>query len=244
MASRRRLARAPIQEALIDIQFPATDMTLLNKAAADLVQAEGAKVEDLFETQLQLKITGQGQHETRQSGGPGGKRIEFTSRTQVLQLKRSSFTFSQLPQYDSWEAMSGKALELWKAYRQVVKPQLLRRVAVRYINRLSVPVSCDFDDYLTAGPKIPAALPQAVLEFFSRTSCPRDPDVVIVTQSTDRMSQDGKLLDVLLDIDVYRQVELLPDDHEALCSVLERLRDIKNDVFFEHLTEKAAEMYE
>ena len=117
------------------------------------------------------------------------------------------------------------------------------RIAVRYINRLALPLPCDFDEYLTAGPKIPQALPQHVLEFFSRTSCPRDPDIAIVTQGSDGTRRDGNRLDLLLDIDVFHLIEMPAVDESALFGVLNRLREIKNEVFFGSLTERCLESY-
>jgi uncharacterized protein (TIGR04255 family) len=66
--------------------------------------------------------------------------------------------------------------------------------------------------------------------------------LVIVTQALER-SVDPDHVVVLLDVDAYRDVEIEPHD-DRVQSILGRLRDLKNRVFFGSITERTAEMYE
>jgi len=129
-----------------------------------------------------------------------------------------------------------------------VKPQEVNRVAVRYINEMELPLPlADFKEYLSAPPEVPAGLPQTLSGFFQR--------VVMADTVKDRMAavsqafegvqatETADKITVFLDIDAFSQVSMSADSQEVW-DKLDELREFKNNIFFEHLTDKTLELFE
>jgi len=168
----------------------------------------------------------------------------YKSEGAVAQFRTDGFTFSKLEPYTTWEQVFGEAQRLWKIYLQVARPRETKRLAVRYINRLRVPRPADLREYLEAPPVLPSPIPSAIREFLTRVvvlDSVRDASAILIQAL--EPSPDPTTIQILLDIDAFREVALAPED-SSLSEIFERLRALKNDVFFASLTEKTVEMYE
>ena len=119
----------------------------------------------------------------------------------------------------------------------------VNRLAVRYINAIELPLAgADFDEYLTAGPRIPESLPQFLTSFLQRVVLPfaEVSGHAIITQALEAPTTRG--LTAVLDIDVFAECLIDGADPE-IWSKLGQLRIIKNRIFFASLTKKALESY-
>lgn len=245
MAKPRHLSRAPIREALIDIQFaPAANLESVAAFAQEAAGVEGS-ISDLWETKLDLTIGSDGTQHSN-TGTCVGKRIDFPGSKHVVQLRTTGFTFSRLPPYETWEAMSEHALDIGFRYLAAVRPEHVVRLAVRYINTLQIPLPVTaFEEYLTCPPQIPSELPQGLTSFLSRVviAAPESGDVGVVTQVLEGMTPEGNALSILLDIDASHLCKLNGLQTDKVRAVLDRLRAFKNDAFFGFLEEKAVEQY-
>jgi uncharacterized protein (TIGR04255 family) len=65
---------------------------------------------------------------------------------------------------------------------------------------------------------------------------------ITITQASEP-STDPDHIVVLLDVDAFRDVDMSPMDEE-LITILQELRDLKNQAFFGSISERTAEMYE
>jgi uncharacterized protein (TIGR04255 family) len=84
-------------------------------------------------------------------------------------------------------------------------------------------------------------LPQTFAGYFSRVIVPdeRGQRTAIITQTFQPTPPE---LAVLLDIDVFRS-KVFADEQEAW-GVIEQLREFKNLIFFDSITEETARLYE
>jgi hypothetical protein len=71
---------------------------------------------------------------------PIGWRFVSPDKLHVFQARLNGFTFSRLPPYVDWESFRTEARRLWDLYRAVANPIAPTRIAVRYINRLDLPL--------------------------------------------------------------------------------------------------------
>ncbi|WP_196486203.1 TIGR04255 family protein [Burkholderia cepacia] len=244
------MANAPVREALIDLRFePPVSLDVVDRFIAKLGGRYGART-DLWEAVFGL--VNDGNAASTHSGQKAvGRRVQSVDVPQyILQARAAGFTLSRLSPYGKWGELRDEAWMLWEAFRQEAGHLDVTRVAVRYINELNLPLPLrDFGDYLTSPPHVPAELPQSVSGFLSRVIIPdlAADCVSIVTQVLDGdpvTAASGATIMVLLDIEVYRTVRLNGDEAGEIFSALDTLRDQKNRMFFEHLTEKTVEMYE
>ena len=138
--------------------------------------------------------------------------------------------------------MRDEAYRLWQLYVDVASPELITKAALRYINHLKVPLPImGFAEYLVAPPIVPGQLPHIVTSFLTR--------VIIVDSAIGAAANITQALDfisdgnIILDIDVYKQAEFSVEGNDAW-EMLEKLRDFKNRIFFESVTERTLRLCE
>lgn len=244
MAAKRHLTNAPIREALIDFRVRASADPLRLEECVKAFEAEYPKRLGLYEGQFGFSF-----HEGSVTALPAnrtlvGYRIDSADGRHVAQLRINGFTFSRLPKYETFDRMREEAQRLWERYIACLRPDAITRVAVRYINVMELPVGgFPLTEFLTAPPALPVALPQALNSFLERVvfQDPKTSASVILTQAFEGAAGDGKY-PVTLDIDAFRDREF-DVGGSVVWEYLEGLRNLKNDVFFESITERTVELY-
>lgn len=255
MAKQRHLTSAPIAEAVVDIRtalpkdFDVTSLSQLPSEIAErFPQSEPITAySGKFEYDIKLKLA----KAEAIDGGVVGHLFKTTDATKALQFRNDGFTFSKLKPYQDWARLRDEALDLWRIYVRNAKPESVSRVALRYINHLSIPFAgdrLDLDEYLTSSPKVPAGddtpMPQGIASFFYRVVLP-DPSIgaiAIIHQALESVT-DSRTVPVILDIDAYIQGDLDPTS-DKIWEAFEQLHDFKNRLFFAYITEKTAELFE
>lgn len=243
--SREHLTRAPVREALVDIQFePAVDIARI-KLFVDSVAAEFDRVTPMIEAEFGMEAD-----RARASQRSLGWRLDSDSRHYVLICRLGGFTLSRLSPYGTWGELRAEAERWWGRFAEATRPETVNRVAVRYINAIGIPLPmADFRDFLTCPPEIPPEMPQGLASFLSRMVIPfADQDCAcIVTQALEAAQpapDSPPSASVLLDIDVFRIVRYPALPWDGIARTLDTLREVKNLTFFSHITERTVEMFE
>jgi uncharacterized protein (TIGR04255 family) len=248
----RHLRNAPLREALIDIQFDPVGLDAIDRFVNT---SSGYRFQtDLWQAHFELRFD-ESQLSTVRAIPAGhhtqsavGRRLESADgRPFVLQCRVSGFTLSRLSPYGEWAELHAEARRLWELFISQVGAVSVTRIAVRYINEIRLPVPVhDFEEYFVCPPRVPPTVPQIVSAFLSRVVMPdqRQNFTSIVTQATEGSAEERPTdLSVILDIDIFRTGRYAGNSVE-IWDGLGALRDQKNLMFFEHLTEKTVEMYE
>jgi uncharacterized protein (TIGR04255 family) len=237
---------APITEALIDIRA---------QLAASVTMADLESLHARIKTEYPDKKTRkrfEGRFEIKDDKGSvktSGVQEDgylFTSADgkQIAQFRLDGFTFNRLRPYSRWEDMYQEARRTWEIYRNGVKPVLVTHIGVRYLNSIGIPSKTfDYDDYFTATPRIPQALPQILQHFFTRVMIPfADHGATAIVIQTPSGRPDPVNTDIILDVEVICEHSFEPRD-ERMWEAFGNLRKIKNDVFFSHITERTKELF-
>ena len=254
MAKERHLTKAPITEALIDIRVklpPDKQDLALFKTFTQQMQkqfpGQFPEEKELRDVQMLFEVGPPQRQEAKSSHI--GYRYDSKDGKRVIQTKLDGFTFSWLKPYETWEVLREDAYAAWQVYRDLMKPEAITRIATRFINQIEIPGPLiDFDDYLTAAPIIPKALPQAYSSFLTRMAIPDESNqvMIIITQAF-QQGVNTKLIPVVIDIDVFME-KLFENQGGSWDTMawdkLDSLRAIKNRVFFESITETTAGMLE
>lgn len=102
----------------------------------------------------------------------------------------------------------------------------------------------DFRDFVKTAPDIATGLPQEVKAFFMRLEIPDSTRglIAIVTETIQPLTPDKKQLPLIFDIDVVRAATFEPSS-PGIWETFEQMRDFKNEIFFETMTERTKEMF-
>jgi uncharacterized protein (TIGR04255 family) len=244
MKTEMQYSRSPLTEAVIDLRVKPADQITVETLSE--IQAGREKEYPTREERIFVK----GQFTTNLDEPPAsGNRshigFSFISKDkrQVVQARLDGFTFSRLAPYESWEKFQSEARKWWDIYRSIAQPNSIDRVAVRYINRLDIPLPLrDFKDYLRTIPEVSSDLPQGLSGFFMQIKIPQDDlgGMLVVNEAIVPPPQPG-VVSVLLDIDIFRDTDVPGEDHE-LWDFFEKLRLRKNEVFEACITEQMKEL--
>jgi uncharacterized protein (TIGR04255 family) len=242
------LKKAPITEAIIDFRVRLAGGFEIErfKEAHPQFQKEYPHAEEQEVLQQKFPIAhGKPASCCVKDLGIQGYRFHSADQKNIIQFRRDGFTFNRLHPYTSWDEIFPEASRFWSLYVQIAAPEELTRIAVRYINRLSLPaLQLNFADYLRAPPRLPQGVPQAINGFITRVAI-HDPETMIAATVVQALETplDEQYVSLILDIDVFQQN--LAESPPA--KILERfadLREMKNRIFFGSLTTKALALFE
>jgi len=249
MAIVRHLDNAPITEAIIDIRakipskFQVESFLNLKKTIGDRFP----KIEDrkLFSSEFGIK-EGRIQPPSSRDHGVHGYFFRSEAEPKIVQFRVDGFTFSLLKPYTNWEVMVSEARELWGYYRDIAQPEATNRLAVRYINHINIPLPVDeLSLYFTAPPRIPEGVNGAIAGFLSKVIV-YDQGLDIATnivQALEKSTRPEKHITIILDVDSFKMGDFNVSSDDKW-DVFETLHTVKNQVFFNSITEKTARLFE
>jgi uncharacterized protein (TIGR04255 family) len=223
---------APITEAVMEIRVRARDALDVDALRA----LSQASEEEFPHTNEQYSV------ETVIATGPPtvqtitpqklGFQFRNAAGDKVIRVQTDAWSFSKLAPYQSWEAFRDQGRELWAKYRELMHPEQITRVAVRYVNRLDLPLPFDdFKQFLRTVPEISPDLPQGLSNFFLQAQIPQlDIEALLILNMMLVPPPNPTVSSVVLDLDLFRSTNL-PHSEEAIWAYLEVLRVRKNVAF-------------
>jgi uncharacterized protein (TIGR04255 family) len=233
------LARAPITEALLDVQVepnPAASVDAIS--AAFRRRLGGAFPEEKPIRQMHAQLT---------FGGEAGDGVAAAAQQTIghifwaadhkraVQARANGFSINHVGDYKDWDSIVGDARRYWTEYLASAAPIRVTRCAARFINRIEVPAGDDLRRHLQTRPEIGDQLPSLMDEYFMRVVLSFSHCRAVITQATipDAVSGSGRR-SLLLDIDAFAETSLAPDGAE-IWAEFEALRIAKNRCFFQSL---------
>jgi uncharacterized protein (TIGR04255 family) len=170
--------------------------------------------------------------------------LESSDGRQSVQIKRAGFGFNRFAPYLGWEQFRNEAMDLWNTYRNLFPPDQITSIALRYLNRMRLPFPfSDFKEYLRTYPELAREIDTGLAGFLMSLTLPIADGAVTgtLTQTVEREGWDDSAIPLVFDVEVVREQDI-PGD-EGIWDVLEELREFKNRLFFESITEKTKELF-
>ena len=230
---------APIIEAIMDVQF---EGGLTAEEVSQLADALGA----FYPTRTETRQAGFSYDFSTETVDVQEARSMFRldgkDATELALIRPDGFSASQLTPYKSWDLLFDRFARDWSEADRVLGSRKASRLAVRYINRIDVPVDdcgiAEHEEYLTAHIRMPEGIP-SVTDFYLRFAFPVLDIGALATVQSAVMPQavEGKA-SFAIDIDLAKS-EGLAADREGLLEQLSRFREPKNEIYRQMLTEKA-----
>ncbi|MFA8392066.1 TIGR04255 family protein [Burkholderia ubonensis] len=246
----RHYPKAPITEALIDLQVAFTSppeysdfvryaeslaTTFPSSSPINVLQVKFedgvVKTEDPSNDSTMAKI---------------GVRLTSTAADRILQVQRRGFTYSHMPPYTRWSSFCAEAKVQWDQFVSTFSPSSVTRAAVRYINRIVIPSpSADIKEYFRLYPQVPEDVPQTITGSFMQLVMPQsdisNSAAAVINFALEPQSAPGTL-SFLLDFDVFSACQLAPSGDEVW-NTLAQLRNRKNELFEASITNAARELF-
>jgi uncharacterized protein (TIGR04255 family) len=156
----KRYKKPPIIEALCELRFQSSqpwDLTIPGlvyeriarqfpkKRHQNIIHFEVSKVENKTRQDIE-----------------GSVMIQFLNNEEkaLVQLGPDLLTVNHLLPYPGWDIFKRLIAENVQKYCDVTKPSGLKRIGLRYINRIVFPQAVNSEDYFRISPKVPEPIPQ------------------------------------------------------------------------------------
>lgn len=241
MPTPRHLRTAPIAEALLDIRVkgandfdPISFLTLEQELQLILPKKQEHRL-----TKFEVHVP-PSQAPIIEDQGLQGIFFKSEDDKDIAQFRIDGFTINRLAPYTRWEDILSRAQHLWPLYVRVARPLEITRLALRYINRIPLPGGEELTMYMRVPLGVPPELPPNISDLFYRITIH---DVELAAHVTQSFEVRGPDATWLLDIDAFREGPWEPDN-PSIYETLDHLRDFKNRIFFNLLTEAAIQRFE
>jgi uncharacterized protein (TIGR04255 family) len=191
----------PIVEAVIAFEIPLLppDVIADFQAGSSLMQEIGYLLSGpVTKHQVEIRVEGASASFGQKESSPHGLRFGSIDELYAVQFNRDGFVFSRIERYDTWEVFRAECRRVWEIYSRISGVTDVSSYAVRYINKLYIPLEEDSEQYVNIFPKLPAGIPNLISESFMRLGLPID-------------SPKGKLL--------HQQI-LLPPERDGFSALL------------------------
>jgi len=165
---------------------------------------------------------------------------------QIIQVRRGGFSFNRLAPYSSLDDYLPEIERTWKRFVELTMPVQIRRIVLRYINRIFLPLvegTVDLDDYLLLGPRLSDEHRLTLLTFFDRYSAVESSTHHEINVSLLMQPPEAGRLPVIFDLEALHHTSGEPSAWQNVRETILSLRRLKNDVFRKTLTERCLNLF-
>jgi len=243
------LANPPIIEAVVDIHCdlpPSIVPAEIYERAKELFRDAYPKARRQVIEQIELRKEARKpvEHSIREQIGALQFRTE--DEKQLVQIRPEGYSFNRLAPYGSLDDYLPEIERTWTIFRELTEPVQIRRVGLRFINRILLPMvegRVKLNEYLRISRPL---LDEDTLEFAgfvnqhsaNETSTGNRVNMTLVAQPP-----EGDRLPVIFDINAFNLEPRAPDDWEGIRETISSLRRLKNRVFKRTLTKQCLNLF-
>lgn len=185
---------------------------------------------------------------------PDGYRLLNSENKKVINANINNFSFNQLEPYSNWDLFFSEAYYLWEKYAEFTNVNKISQLSLRYFNRILIPFnekdSLALEDYIQIFPQLPEKLSMSISKYVMQVSLFSEqysPSQSVVRQAASEIVTDEKNQDfipIIFDIMVYQDVNLDFKDTDTVREIFSsNLRQFKNEIFYQSITEKSRGLF-
>lgn len=169
----RKYKNPPVVEALCEIFFDGSQWdSTLPGLFFERIKNDYPQKKELEQIGLEVKVSKdvQGSKVLR-----GNQRIQFIKNdgSQLVQVEKDLLVINQLIPYPRFEDWKPKIDAMLAIYKELAKPNSIKRIGVRYINRVVIPADkFKMEDYFCLYPEVPQSLGAMHGKFMMRLEIP------------------------------------------------------------------------
>jgi uncharacterized protein (TIGR04255 family) len=242
MTTAMHYGKAPIVEAIIDLRIdplPGRELERLR----DRFKGRFPSIEEMRSIKVELSSAGA----VQQDSTLAGYKLTATNAADLLLINENSFATVRLAPYNRWEVFSQQAKDNFDTFTKVVGRTSVSRVGVRFVNRLDIPSGLLLGQSLSKFLKIGISLPMEVtgeIGNFSLVVEGREPQTSSAFVLRSGIVQPVIINHVSIQLDIDAYIVEVPSRLDDLWAGVERLRQAKNNVFENSITDELRRLFE
>jgi len=240
----KRLNNPPVVAAIFQIKYERGCINVEDFLRYDSVVRKKLKVraDNMQSTFTVPKSTNISLGKVQINGTQETHKIGFTylssDQKVKLSLAEDGITFTSEERYTGWEHFKSSALDFLDIYAPILSEHTILRTSIRFVNQFTFK---DFEDpaeyfnTVISSASQTNPVPYPLLKYGFRLTLDVEEGVYsIVNQNVNSIA--GRYVCVF-DIDVLNRNNII-FDKSSISDVLEHLRNVKNNIFFNNLTDK------
>lgn len=239
----KRYARPPITEAVIELRFePSVRLNILKKANSHFAKHYPG-VQELRNFSVRLEF-GEATESIVDQGDLFFRRAS-SDETQLIIISEQSLLISQLAPYTGWREFSNRLKRDITIWKNTVGVRRLTRIGMRYINRIDIPANdqkkIDYEKYLNVYPHMSF---ESISAYSLNIRRPiKDIQCELTINTATVQPPLYGFGSHLLDLD-FGRVENVPQGVDQIMEFLSVLRQKKNEIFEDCITDRARALFE
>ncbi len=167
--------------------------------------------------------------------------LQKEAENQLIQIRQDGYSFNRLTPYSSLDDYFPEIERTWNLFIEHFSPLSIQRIRLRYINRIILPLEngkLNLDKFLKVGPRLPGNSQLGFAGFVHQQQLvePNTDNRANVILSTQPGNSDE--IPLIFDIGTTKEVRYDHFDWENILTVVNSLRNLKNHIFFDSLTEE------
>ena len=245
-----QLAHPPIVEAVVDIDCDlpvGVDFASLEAPARERFATEYPRFRRQMLQEHQIKKAAESPLEHNVRTEVQAFQFFKDDERQIVQVRSEGFSFNRMAPYSSLDEYVPEIERCWHLFVQMVEPSQIRRITLRYINRILLPTVdtlVDLDEYLALSPQLADENTLKFVGFVDQHSVVEKDtnhlaNVILVMQDL-----DGEKLPLIFDIEAMHIGFVDPRDWATIQTTITSLRRLKNLIFRKTLTEKCLNLFQ
>ncbi len=245
MTTIEHLKDAPIVEAVIEIKSRQSNNVKENISEFyNIIKAKYPnKSKELIN---KIRFDFKSKNEISVTRDEGNTRFESLDKKQILIVHNSGFRFSRLKPYTSWETILLEIQEIIDFFKKHFKHDVVERLGVRNINKIYVDPD-RYDELLNFKPNIKGIEENKIgvhnaMQRFVLGNLQIEAKAIVNHIISPVRREDKVLLEVVFDIDTVKDVST-PYEWGRIEKYLTQLRDFKNHLFFNNITDTLKETF-
>jgi len=223
--------RAPIVEAVIEVSVERTKPIAVAELAHVVHEDSAFKKRKDLVTATGKMTVGPSVSASATTSHVGFQYLRDDEKV-VLHVRVDGFAVSRLAPYTDWEDLYQTFRRYWEIYSDVIMPDAVTQLGVRYVNRFDLPGRLvELSDYFRTYPEVSTDIEFPVNGFMTHLQIGQ-PDLEAMANVVLAAQPPAKddHLSILLDIGLTKQVRI-SGDNETIHRFMSELRDRKNRLF-------------
>jgi len=248
--SKFKLQNAPIVEAVLDLEYdllPGHQLMAIEEAARSKFREHYPKLRHNFFQEHRIEHKSDTPPEVLSRQGLQALQFLTDDEKQLVQIRNRGYSFNRLAPYASLDDYLPEIERTWNIFVNLVHPVQIRLIRLRYINRIFLPLEdglLDLDDYFDVAPHLPDEESLQFVGFLNQHAAVEKKtgnhvNIVLATQTP-----EANNLPVLFDNTVLAQMAAEPNDWALISDTIASLRELKNRIFREALTQKCLDLFQ